>query len=377
MPVKKTIIFESFNGKLPSDNPYYIWMEIEKELSENKEWKIYWGIKKGLLSEAKIKFPEINFISRFSMKWLWHMTTASYWVFNSRMPHWLKKNKKTVYIQTWHGTPLKKLGINIETVKMPGAITSLYHQNFIKETKRWDYLIAPNQYSMDIFKDAFKFENKFLSIGYPRNDILVQKKDDNKFIEKLKEKIIGHSKGRIFLYAPTWRDDYYIEKGVYKFNLPFSLEKLLQKMRSSDTLIIRPHYLVKDLIDISGYEDRVLVCSDTEINELFLISDLLITDYSSVMFDYSILLKPIMLYAYDFEHYKDELRGFYVDIEKNSPGEFIKSEEIFYNEIEKFEVSEYMMKFEERLRLFHLLYNNWEKGTASESVKRLILSCKD
>lgn len=377
MPVRKrTIIFESFNGKKPSDNPYYIWLELEKNPEIKKNWKVYWGIKKENYNELKRMYPSITFIPRFSFRWLVCMTTANYWVFNSRMPHWLKKNHKTIYIQTWHGTPLKRLGTDIQSVKMPSTSTHSYHINFVKETKRWDYLIAPNVYSREIFKESFKYENQFLSMGYPRNDKLVQSKDNEKLIQYLKKKITGKEKGKIFLYAPTWRDDYFISKGIYKFFMPFNLDKLFSKLDEDDILIIRPHYLVKDTINVWGYEDRVLICADEEINDLFLICDLLITDYSSVMFDYSILLKPILFYAYDFNYYNENLRGFYFDIEKEAPGKFVKTEEEFYTEIWMFNTNKYNTSFLNSLVAFNKKFNHWEDGNSSQLIAELILSEK-
>lgn len=102
-----------------------------------------------------------------------------------------------------------------------------------------------------------------------------------------------------------------------------------------DTLIIRPHYLVGDSIDIKGYEDRVKICIDENINELYLISDLLITDYSSVMFDFAILQRPMLFYPYDMAHYKEKLRGFYLDYNE-VPGPIAEDEENLYEFIRNF-----------------------------------------
>ena len=81
--------------------------------------------------------------------------------FNTRMPAWMYKNQTTIYIQTWHGTPLKKLGLDIETVKMPEHETESYKLEVIQEAKRWDYLISPNAYSTRVFRQAFHYEGKY------------------------------------------------------------------------------------------------------------------------------------------------------------------------------------------------------------------------
>lgn len=365
LPVKQqTVLFESFNGKIPCDNPYYIYLELREQCPE---WQLYWGVKKQFVKEAQKNFPEIEIIARFSLKWLFLTTRAQFWVMNARMPFWLKKNKKTIYIQTWHGTPLKKLGIDIETVSMPGTQTSDYHQNFLRETARWDALIAPNRYSELIFKQAFGFENQFLELGYPRNDRLVANADNENEKERLKKAIFGKQVGNVILYAPTWRDDYFISKGNYRFYLPFNLEKVIKILGEKDQLIIRPHYLVGDTIDIRGFEDRVKICVTEDINELYLVSDLLITDYSSVMFDFAILKRPMLFYAYDMAHYQEKLRGFYFDY-KDVPGPIVTAEDDFYYWLQQYYEFRTFDGFTEKENRFYEKYTTWEKGTASNEV---------
>ncbi|WP_270274208.1 MULTISPECIES: CDP-glycerol glycerophosphotransferase family protein [Enterococcus] len=366
LPVsKKIIIFESFNGKLPSDNPYYIFKELERRESD---YKLYWGIKKELYSKATQTFPDIVFVKRFSITWLLKVTRAKFWVFNARMPIWLRKNKKTIYIQTWHGTPLKKLGLDIEDVRMPGTETDLYHENFVKEADRWDYLIAPNLYSEKIFQSAFNFKNSFLEIGYPRNDKLVRHKNDISLKRQLKLQILGKEAGKVYLYAPTWRDDYFISIGKYKFHMPFDLKKVTASIGKDDVLVIRPHYLVADSIDISGYENNVFISLDEDINDLFLISDTLITDYSSVFFDYSILARPMIFYPYDLAYYENSLRGFYLDYNK-VPGDIVYKEEELYRRLSMDNKKQSIAKTD----VFFNTYNEWETENDSSKVVNLIL----
>lgn len=362
---ERVIIFESFNGKVPSDNPLAIYQRLMKE--SEKTFIIFWSIKPQFVRETREKFPEISILPRFSFQWLKYMPRANYWIFNSRMPIWLKKNKQTTYIQTWHGTPLKKLALDIEEVHIPGSETKKYQSEFSGEAKRWDYLIAPNQYSEDIFKRAFQFTNHFLEIGYPRNDVLYDK-NNKKEISQLKEKILGKSTGKVILYAPTWRDDYFVSKGVYKFHLPFSLASVVREMDAADCLIIRPHYLVRDSIDIAGYEEQVKIMVDEDISELYLISDLLITDYSSVMFDYANLKRPMLFYPYDLAHYEENLRGFYFNY-NDVPGPIAITENDLLENIRQFYLNsegyeDYLDKYEQ----FYQKFCHWENGKAAERV---------
>lgn len=365
---KKSVLFESFNGKLPSDNPYYIYLELKKQ---QPDWDLVWGVKPSLYDKAKKEFPDFKFIKRFSLKWLFFTPRSQFWVFNARMPHWLKKNKGTTYIQTWHGTPLKKLGLDIETVSMPGTDNSVYKREFIFESSRWDYLIAPNEYSKKIFKRAFGFKNKFLDTGYPRNDILVQKKNDDNYKRQLKKRILGKEDGRVILYAPTWRDDYFVSKGNYKFYMPFDLEQIVSILNPSDVFIIRPHYLVGDTIDVTGFERNVKVCLEEDINELYLISDMMITDYSSVMFDYAILERPMMFYPYDIEHYQEELRGFYFDYNE-VPGPIVYTSNDLYVAITEFFIKKKFNIYTNSLKKFACQFSYLEKGTSSKEIAKII-----
>ncbi|MGQ7157091.1 CDP-glycerol glycerophosphotransferase family protein, partial [Escherichia coli] len=102
------------------------------------------------------------------------LARSKYWITNSRMPLWLPKPKHTVYIQTWHGTPLKKLAGDMKEVHMPGTTTEKYKHNFHQEAQNWDYLLSPNNYSTDIFRRAFQFEKEVVEVGYPRNDFLYE-----------------------------------------------------------------------------------------------------------------------------------------------------------------------------------------------------------
>ncbi|MFB9768729.1 CDP-glycerol glycerophosphotransferase family protein [Lactiplantibacillus modestisalitolerans] len=368
-PVKKhLVLFEAFSGKVPMDNPLYIYLALKKA---HPEWQLIWGVKRRFLKEAKEKYPEFNFIARFSLDWLRVAPVAEYWVLNARMPYWLKKNKGTTFIQTWHGTPLKRLGLDIPNVSMPGTNTHNYYKNFTTDSHRWDYLIAPNQFSKTIFKHAFDFKNHFLDYGYPRNDRLVHDRNNLSEINRLKKKIIGRTTGRVILYAPTWRDDFFIRKGMYKMSLPFSLQKIINQLGSNDTLIIRPHYLVAESIDISGFEHNVHLCVDEDINDLYLISDLLITDYSSVMFDFAILNRPMLFYPYDLNHYQGDIRGFYFDYNE-VPGPIVTSETDFMEKLNQFLINGHYPEYSAKMASFRAKFTDWEHGTASQQVVKLI-----
>ena len=128
------------------------------------------------------------------------------------------KRKGCTYIQTWHGTPLKKLALDLEAVFMAGEKDiSDYKRNFYNNAQTWDYLISQNSYSTEIFRRAFGFTKEILEIGYPRNDILFHK-NNKEDIEKIKKELGLPLDKKIILYAPTWRDNEFHGNGRYKFN---------------------------------------------------------------------------------------------------------------------------------------------------------------
>jgi CDP-glycerol glycerophosphotransferase len=287
------------------------------------------------------------------------------------MPTYLKKRKNTVYIQTWHGTPLKKLALDMLQVSMEGE-TSLekYRKNFIKNTETWDYLISQNSYSTGIFRRAFAFDKEVLEIGYPRNDILFHQ-NNREDILSLKKKLKLPTEKKIILYAPTWRDNEHYGHQHYKFSSQIDFAYLKEKLSPEYIILVKAHYLVGEQIDDSKYKDFLYQFNASfDIAELYLVSDLLVTDYSSVMFDYSILHRPMFFYTYDLEQYKNELRGFYFDFMNEAPGPIVITSKQLVKAILEYDQEEYKMKYQ----AFTKKFNHADDGNASKQVVDLILS---
>lgn len=361
LPKKKNqIIFESFLGKQYSDNPRAIYEYLEKNYPE---YTLYWSVERNSL--YKFNTLNVNYIRRFSFKWMITMNRSKYWVTNSRLPLWIPKPKKVIYIQTWHGTPLKRLADDMEEVHMPGTNTQKYKENFLKEAQKWDYLISPNAYSTEIFKRAFKYDREIIEVGYPRNDYLILNNNQIE-IDSIKRKANLPLDKKIILYAPTWRDNQFYGRGRYKFDISMDLEKMQKELSSEYVILLRMHYLVAENIDISKYSGFIYDYSYYEdIRELYLISDILITDYSSVFFDFANLKKPMLFYVYDLENYRDNLRGFYFDFEKQAPGPLVKTTDELLIEINNLKNEDGTNK---RLEDFYNKFCYLEDGRASERV---------
>lgn len=363
LPRKDNLVFfESFLGKNYSDNPKYIYEYLD---AHYPEYKTVWSFNEKTTIPGKAKQ-----VQRFSLRYFYTLARAKYWVNNSRMPYYLQKRKEGVYLQTWHGTPLKRLVFDMDDVYLAGSQD--YKANFYTQSRRWDYLNSANAFSTKIFQRAFQYDNPMLEYGYPRNDILY-KRNNTDDIMNLKKKLGIPTDKKVVLYAPTWRDDDYVARGQYNFNLELDLKDMQKQLGEQYIIIVRTHSLVSEMLDLSAYEGFAFNFSNyDDIAELYLVSDIMITDYSSVFFDYANLKRPILFFTFDLEKYRDKLRGFYLDIENELPGPLLKTSDEVMNAIKNIEQvkEEYAVKYEN----FYKRFCSWENGTASEqTVKRVFL----
>lgn len=370
VPVKKNmVIFESSNGRNYTGSPRYIYEEILNEGLDD-EFECVW-----IFQDKNTEIPgNAKKVKRSRFKYLYYTLRSEFWIFDSRHQYYLKKHDKTKYIQTWHGTPLKKLGLDMDYLNMSGNTDiEEYKKAFKNNTRVWDYLISQNSYSSEIFKRAFAFNKEMLEIGYPRNDILINKNKEED-INKIKEKLDLPKDKKIILYAPTWRDDEYYDKGEYKFATEMDFDKMYEELKDEYTLIVKFHYLVKENINWDKYNNFVIQCdADWDIQELYLISDIMITDYSSVMFDYALLKRPMIFYAYDLENYKNNLRDFYFDMVSEVPGPIIEDNKDLVDYIKNIDINQYNEEYGEKYKKFNEKFNQFDKGTACKEVINLML----
>ena len=364
----KIILFESSNGRNYTGNPRSIYEEILSQGLEN-EFKCIW-----IFSNTDTEVPGNAIkVKRSYFKFLYYTLRSGAWVFDSRHLYYLKKNKKTKYIQTWHGTPLKKLALDMDYIDMSGnQDIEKYHDDFRKNSAIWDYLISQNKFSSEVFRRAFDFKGEMLEIGYPRNDILINK-NNKEDIDKIKSRLNIPKEKKVILYAPTWRDNQYYAKGKYKFATEMDFDAMAKELSDDYVLIVKFHYLVKENIDWTKYNDFIIECdADWDIQELYLISDMMITDYSSVMFDYSILKRPMIFFTYDLENYKNKLRDFYFDMFEEVPGPICETNDEMIYFIKNYTEKGYMSEFGEKYQKWSEKFNTFDDGEASKKIIELI-----
>ena len=329
---EKTILFIAFHGRGYNCNPKYLHQYMATS-DEFRQYKFIWAIKKNYKEEV----PNCKVVRYNGLQYFYYLARSKYWVVNCKLPKYIMKKENQIYLQTWHGTPLKRLAHDIESREDLTFYRSEMSRKEMLDTydcdvKKYDFLISPNRFSTDKFKSAFRVDDsKIIETGYPRNDFLINstKNDAN----RIKDKINIPKNKKVILYAPTWRDNSYSNRGYsYKLKVDFNLWK--EQLGDDYVVLFKPHYLIVDSYSNNGIEDFVYIMKESiDINELYLISDILITDYSSVFFDYALLERPILFYMYDLEEYRDELRGFYLDINKDLPGEIFTDEKALINEV--------------------------------------------
>lgn len=363
-PVKENVIlFETFMAKNYSDSPKYIYEYIAQN---HPEYECVWAINDG----AKIPYGAKT-VKRFSFQYAYYLAVSKYLVFNVRPPLWYRKREEQVFLETWHGTPLKRLVFDQEEVT---SASPKYKQQFYRQRKDWDFLVSANPFSTKTFRSCFLYEGEMLEYGYPRNDILYWPNKDE-IAQQLKEKLGIPKDKKTILYAPTWRDDQHYGSGQYKFELALDLKLMKERLQDDYVVLLRTHHYISDHIDVSGLGDFVInLSSYDDISEIYLISDICITDYSSVFFDYANLKRPILFYTYDFDKYKKQLRGFYIDMNTEVPGPLLYTSEQVVQAIE--DIDEITEEYKERYDQFYDRFCCYDDGHASEHVAEAMLAKK-
>jgi CDP-glycerol glycerophosphotransferase len=227
-------------------------------------------------------------------------------VFESWIPLKYRKRKGTNWIQLWHGTPIKKMLFDSNEPFF--SVSNPKHKlNKYKDIRRWDYLICENYSNKNYFKEAFLIDNKkILAYGYPRVKYLLD--NINNISKKLEiKKLLNIPRNKkIIFYAPTWRDyNYGNKKPCFKYLL--NLQELKNNISSDYVIVLKNHAFLDSGLLLEGI---INISHEVETQDLLLISDILISDYSSIIFDYIAIDKPIILYANDIERYQ-ECRGLY------------------------------------------------------------------
>ena len=367
----KVIFFEAFGGRNYTCSPKAIYEKM-LEMKEFEDFKVVWAFvdpsKHEVLNDNRLTIVKTN-----SKEYYKYFSIAKYWIVNSIIDEGIIKKKNQVYVQCWHGTPLKKLRYDIE---VNGAVLNTVEEirkRNDRDAKKFDYFISPSEYCTEKFTSAFNLKalgkkNIIIEKGYPRNDFLFNK--TKKDIDNIKKKLGLPLDKKVIFYLPTFRDNQHTSGVGYTYNLAIDFNSLKKKFSKEYIILFSPHYFIANSIDLSKYKGFVFnVARYDEINELYLVSDIIMTDYSSVFFDFANLKRPMLFYMYDFDDYQNNLRDFYISLDE-LPGPISKTQDELENNLKNIDsiFKDYKGKYEK----FNKKYNYLDDGNASERVIKVI-----
>jgi CDP-glycerol glycerophosphotransferase len=303
------ILYETMHGASMTGNPYALFLQLLQK--EGRTFTHVWVVKKKHDFDMKgyETHPNVVFVERHSAKYMYYLTAAKYLINNVTFPAYFIKKDGQVYINTWHGTPLKTIGKD-----MKGIISQ--HKNIQRNFLQSDYLIAPNAYTANILVNSTSisgiYPGKIIEEGYPRIDATFNT-DKATFVRDVLSKYVSiDERKKIILYAPTWRESMG-ETIDSMAELKVIIAKMMEHLPSTHQLILKLHQRTYHFLqEIPEFADMT-VPDSVDTNELLAAVDILITDYSSIFFDFYITKKPIILFAYDYNEYIAQ-RGLYSDL---------------------------------------------------------------
>lgn len=373
---EKLIVFEAYTGRQYSCNPRALYEELLRS-PEYKDYKKVWAFqepeKYRYLEQDRntkvVKYKSPSYYKAYAM--------AAVWVSNFRIPHEIQPKHNQRYVQTWHGTPLKRLVFDISHYQDANSSEEELRYHCVEDVKRYSYMLAPSEFYAEKLTSAFHLKELdkadiFIHGGYPRNDYLLRL--DETEMNRCREKMGIPAGKRVVLYAPTWRESQHKPGEGYSYQLAADFAKWRSVLGEDTVILFRCHYLVSSSVDLSPFRGFVIDASGyDDINELYAISDLLITDYSSVFFDYANLKRPVIFYMYDYQQYKNEMRDFYLE-ERELPGPIVQTEEELLGLLDgEWSFPSYIETYEK----FNEKFNPYREGDGSRIVWETVLSRKE
>jgi CDP-glycerol glycerophosphotransferase (TagB/SpsB family) len=350
-PLEDAVFLESFYGQSTADNPGGI---ADALAIARPGTARYWSV-----VDRSIAVPEgAVAIVEGSREWWRVRATARVLVVNDWLRKRYRRRDGQHVLQTWHGTMLKRLALDRARSGIRGLRTRIA---VLRERARWDALLAQNSYSSDIFRSAYAVEKPIWQTGYPRNDVF----DAPGRGDAVRARV-GIAPGvRAVLYAPTWRDDR-TEMVDY-----LDLARFADELGPDHVLLVRGHSrTLRYGQDVVG--DRLLdVTSYPNMAELLLVADVLVTDYSSSMFDFSATGKPMIFFTPDLAHYSEDLRGFYFDLLAEAPGPVVATRGELHDAL--VDAANGASAFAERRALWKTRFTPFDDGKAgARVVERLV-----
>lgn len=368
---KKLIVFESFRSSKYADSPKAIY-EYMLSSTRYNDYSFIWVFEEPddyrFLKNSRTKLVKHESHAHYMA-----FARAKYWIVNGWLPLRFTKKAEQIMLQCWHGTPLKRLRYDILDSADTQHKIAAFRDND-SDAERFDYFVSPSKFTTEVFTSAFNLkslgkEDIIIETGYPRNDFLINHTQAD--VDRAKKQLDIPKNKKVLLYAPTWRDDQTKEGGGYEYSMTVDFDYLKRHLSDDYIVLFRAHNLVSNEFDFNAYKGFVYDVSRVDdINDLYIISDALMTDYSSVFFDYANLRRPIIFFMYDLEYYSKALRGFYLELSQ-LPGDIVKKESEVVDILRN--IDQYEIKHAENYQLFHDTFNYLDDGQATKRVVESII----
>lgn len=362
VPVQpKTMLFASFGGRKFDDSPKAIYDEICRRPGFS-DWKLIWAF----VDPEQFQPPRGEKVRMDTPAFFHALLSSRVWVSNTGMDRGIGlTRKKTVKVETWHGAPLKKICGEEHTGSMGGQRE--------RYGGRGERIIrcAQSEYDRDIFQRLFRAEKSdFLLCGLPRNDALLRYTPED--VKKIRAQLCIPAGKRVILYTPTYREYLLDEHNDTYIAPPMDLAKWERLLGEEYVLLFRAHYAVTAALKLTESDFVRDVSAYPTLNDLYAAADIMISDYSSTFFDYAILERPMLCFAYDLEEY-EEKRGLYLDLEETLPCPVDREVDTLLERIQSLDTDAYSRRAKEFHRRFTPHDGHAARAVVEEVERRLSL----
>ncbi|MFJ8044727.1 CDP-glycerol glycerophosphotransferase family protein [Kitasatospora sp. NPDC096147] len=359
-PLTDTVLYNTGYGGRYTDSPRAIHEELVRRGTPLRH---LWSDE-----DLQADLPSsVEPIRQWSPEWFEALATAKYIVTSTHLPDFFVRRPGQVVLQTWYGSPLKRIGHDFEKVWF---IDAGYLKEMDRDVANWSMLVSPNTFSTAVMRRAFRFQGPILETGYPRNDVLLAP-DREKTAERIRERLGLPEGKKVVLYAPTFREDRRRPNGGYQPDLRIDLAAARAALGEDQVLLVRTHPLMCGQIAEAGDGYVWDVSSYPDTADLLLIADVLVTDYNSALMDFVNTGRPVLLFTHDLEHYRDNLRGFSFDYEADAPGPLLATSEALVEALGR--VDAVAAEYADAYASFKQKYCDLDDGRAAAKVVDALL----
>ncbi|MFJ9035462.1 CDP-glycerol glycerophosphotransferase family protein [Streptomyces sp. NPDC102406] len=358
LPVSRgTVVYESHMGTSYGDSPRAVHEEL---VARRRGARAIWSY-----ATSPEGFPrDARLVRRWSWRYLWALARAEWWVDNQGFPHALDKPRHTTYLQTWHGSAYKRMGFDEIRHKTQNAPQ---RERLARAVDRFDHFLVRSEHDVRTLARAYRIpEERLLRVGYPRNDRLVaaraRDEREGRFPRPAPAAALGIPDHRtVVLYAPTFRG----APKNRKVRLPLDVRAFAERFGDTHVLLVRAHYMEAATLPVTPPGTVLDVSAHHDVSELLCLTDVLVTDYSSIMFDYALLDRPLVHFAPDLDAYTAD-RGSYFDLRARAGGPVVATQDELHRTLAGIKESD--GDWREARRAFAAEFGTYDDGGAARAV---------